>query len=442
MKHLNKDTTRPGKAARVNERFDLNGVTSFGGANILFDYAEQIGLGLKLHEVCTKFEKAANATYPLFSSLLVLVFGRTLGLLRIAEFTRLENDPLLATKFGFAKLPDAKLLYKDLDRLTTEATKGLAEVARWLAARLIKKEKAVILDVDSTVETVYGSLEKAAVGYNPTKRGRASFHPQLGFDGITRTLLGAQLRSGNTTSRTNVLDFLKDLLGTLPLGTKVKAIRADRGYQGEAVFSFLEERNLPYVIKAKMTAPLLDWADTLTYHPIVTANDEEILEAASGLYQASSWEKARRVVIVRKRLISDRGQLLFTDLTSDYEAIVTTLDWAEEDISAFYNHRCTAETFIKELKDGFGIDQFSSMSFEANQADLWLKAIAYNLILAFQSELLPDADRIFQINTLRRWFLWIPGRLVRHARSWSLRLPHLPKLAERFALFRSRLALV
>ena len=263
MKHLNKDTTRPGKAARVNERFDLNGVTSFGGANILFDYAEQIGLGLKLHEVCTKFEKAANATYPLFSSLLVLVFGRTLGLLRIAEFTRLENDPLLATKFGFAKLPDAKLLYKDLDRLTTEATKGLAEVARWLAARLIKKEKAVILDVDSTVETVYGSLEKAAVGYNPTKRGRASFHPQLGFDGITRTLLGAQLRSGNTTSRTNVLDFLKDLLGTLPLGTKGKATRADRGYRGEAVFSFLEEQSLPCVI-TKMTSPLLDWTPSIT----------------------------------------------------------------------------------------------------------------------------------------------------------------------------------
>lgn len=439
MKHQSQNTTKAPKAARVDERFDLNGATPFGGANILFDYAEKIGLNSKLREALGKFEKAANATYPLALTLLVLIFGRALGLMRIAEFTRVENDPLLSIKFGLAKLPDAKILYKDLARLTTETTKELAKVARWLAARLLKNE--VIVDVDSTVETVYGSLEKAAVGYNPTKHGRASFHPQLAFDGRTRTLLGAELRPGNTTSRTDVLGFLEDTLGNLPPGTKVTAVRADRGYQGEEVFSFLEERNHPYVIKMKMTERMLKWADTLTYHAIAE-NGEEILEAASGSYKATSWGKARRVVILRERLLSDHGQLLFNELTSEYQAIVTSLDWAEEDISAFYNHRCTAETFIKELKDGFGIDQFSSLSFDANQADLWLKAIAYNLILAFQSDLLPDADRTFQVNTLRRWFLCLPGRLVHHARRWYLRLPNLPKLPEKYALFRSRLALV
>ena len=66
--------------------------------------------------------------------------------------------------------------------------------------------------------------------------------------------------------------------------------------------------------------------------PIDNTNGEEILEVPSDFDRASTWKKARRVVIVRRRLISGRAQLLFTELTSDYEAIATTLDLGERGI--------------------------------------------------------------------------------------------------------------
>lgn len=56
---------------------------------------------------------------------------------------------------------------------------------------------SLILDFDSTVETVYGNQEKAAVGVNPFKRGRKSYHPILVYEGQSRFCLNAELRPGN-----------------------------------------------------------------------------------------------------------------------------------------------------------------------------------------------------------------------------------------------------
>nr|WP_245864317.1 hypothetical protein [Paenibacillus donghaensis] len=41
----------------------------------------------------------------------------------------------------------------------------------------------LILDLDSTVETVYGNQAKAAKGGHSHKPGRKSYHPLLAFEG-------------------------------------------------------------------------------------------------------------------------------------------------------------------------------------------------------------------------------------------------------------------
>jgi hypothetical protein len=44
----------------------------------------------------------------------------------------------------------------------------------------------VLFDLDSTVLTLYGQQEKARIGDNPRKRGRASYHPLVCFEGQTK----------------------------------------------------------------------------------------------------------------------------------------------------------------------------------------------------------------------------------------------------------------
>jgi len=56
------------------------------------------------------------------------------------------------------------------------ASAWVAQAAQPLWAALPER---LILDWDSTVQTKYGQQQGAEVGYNPTKRGRKSFHPLL-----------------------------------------------------------------------------------------------------------------------------------------------------------------------------------------------------------------------------------------------------------------------
>lgn len=80
-----------------------------------------------------------------------------------------------------------------------------------------------------------------------------------------------------------------------------------------------------------------------------------MIEVASGQYQATTWKNPRRVVLVHKRLAEPEENLLLEDLLWEYKAMVTNLDWDEEAVWQSYNHRCAAENYIKEAKQGFFI---------------------------------------------------------------------------------------
>ncbi|MEI0736550.1 transposase [Paenibacillus sp. JTLBN-2024] len=109
----------------------------------------------------------------------------------------------------------------------------------------------IILDLDSTVETVYGDQEGAAKGTNPAQAREKSYHPLLAFEGQTRLNLNAALRSGNTHSSTDSAGFLHqtfDLLGE----RKVKYARFDKGFGGEDFYSLWENKGIGYVGKLEM----------------------------------------------------------------------------------------------------------------------------------------------------------------------------------------------
>ena len=431
MKH----STRGRRSATVRETFDLEGATGFGGAGLLVDYAQRIGLRRRLRRTLAPFEKRPNAVYPLASTVEVLLFGRVLGVGRVHQFEVLEGDELVRRKLGLAKMPDTTLLYRDLERLGGErAWDALRRLGLCVGRRVIGKE--AILDVDSTVETAYGNLEGTAVGYNPTKHGRASYHPILVTEGISRAAVRAELRPGNTVAATGILGVLARAFADVErIGSQVTAVRGDRGFQGEDVFSYLEGRCVDYAIKVAVDRNLRAWAMDLAYREIGCDGDDAI-EVAAGTYQRSSWSRPRRVVCIRRRIAEGIAQ----GMVHSMQAIATTLDADPEDVYHFYNQRCSMEGLIREAKDGFGIDEFSSRSWDGNYADLLLKLLAYNLTLAFQRDLSAlRGEPLKTIRLLRRWILCIPGILVRHARGWTLRLAQQYRRDGQFEDMRRRL---
>lgn len=79
--------------------------------------------------------------------------------------------------------------------LITFDLKGFKETNEVLTKRFLDDQKRVILDFDSSVNTVYGNQEGAEVGYNSHNQGK-SFHPLYVYEGISRLCLYAELRNG------------------------------------------------------------------------------------------------------------------------------------------------------------------------------------------------------------------------------------------------------
>lgn len=419
--HKHTRNKRRRKSCKIHTRYDLRSATSFGGAQCLVDFV--IESGVHRHFQAPSILKRRDAMFQTDDIAMTVILGSMLGHERIFHYESLEQDPLLAAKLGLAKLPDASLLYKDIPKRvgTDEGQAAIRSAQRQVIGALLRQRSNIVVDIDSTVETVYGEQELAATGYNPHHHGRASFHPLLAFEAQTGCCLYDELRPGNAHTAEGFAEFYQKLKEQLPEGCNIGTVRCDKGFTGEAVFQALEADEVDYVIKLKWTKPLAEMASRLAWHCVTDGNGEHI-DWAQTMYQATTWSKPRRVIIVR-RLDIDPDEVLCADWLWDYEAIATTFDSEGDEVWRFYNHRGNAENHIKETKYGFAIDQFSSGSEGGNRALQGLKLLAYNLFQWFKQALLNPAYQHWTAGRIRRCLLHLPGVMVKHARQRTLRLP-------------------
>jgi hypothetical protein len=397
----------------------MRNTTNFAGSKVILGFLETMRFNQALRTL--GLAKAENAIFPTHRILQYLIIGWLLGCERLFHFRSLQGDALVAHALG-GRVPHHTLLNKDLLRLG-KARDQLAPALRKLNIEIItpRLPGSLILDLDSTVETVYGNQQGAEIGFNSQKRGRKSFHPLLVYEGQSRMLLNASLRPGNTSSSTDVLPFAQQTLDMLA-SHDVRFARFDKGFGGEAFYAFWESRQIGYVGKLKWTTRLQQVVQTCE-HWQRFVDDEWIIEGITIAYQATSWEKMRRVAVIRKmpRWDGEQSQLEL-DVLWQYEAMVTTEAWEAIDVWRFYNQRCCMENYIKEGKSGFSIHRIPTQSFAANEIDLLLKLLAYNLFERFKHQCCEPIHQSYTIQRFRREFFRCAGALVSHARQRTLKL--------------------
>lgn len=396
--------------SNIKTEFSLKNATAVGGAKPFLEYLEKINLAEALNKLnCIK---QGNSLFPVYQILLYLIIGWTLGCQRLFHFRSFQTDELIRRFLG-GRCPHHTLLYKELDRLSKSRptlTLDLKKLNMEVITPCLPLE--LIVDLDSTVETVYGNQEGAAVGTNSHKPGRKSYHPLMAFEGQSRLCLNAVLSAGNEHSSRNADEFMKqafELLGD----RRVKYARFDKGFGGEEFYSLWESKNIGYVGKQKWTKRLqTEVAKCRCWKRFV--DKEWVIEGITLIYKATSWKKARRVAIIRKaqRFYGEQVQmLLYTDW--QYEAI---------DLWHFYNQRCCMENYIKESKRGFSIDRIATGNFHVNEIDMHLKLLAYNLYERFKKDCCEPIHQGYTIARFRLEFFQCAAILVRHSRSNVLKL--------------------
>jgi hypothetical protein len=282
----------------------------------------------------------------------------------------------------------------------------------------------LILDLDSTVVTVFGDQEGAAVGYNPRYRGKRSYDPLLCLEANSSYLWDTELRPGNAGTWAGSVELLARCFLSVPADIREVRVRADAGFGFDPVLQMLEARPTQYAVVARMTSSLKRKLDSLRYQRL-----NPRWEIAEFEHRPTDWPHTRRCIVARRPLQETEPEpTLFTLQRYLYRAWITNLPLTPAGVWNFYDDRAGMEPRIRELRDDFALQNIPTGDFAANALYLEVIRLAYNLVTAFQRTCLPEEWQKLTLSKLRYKLFWLPGELTRPQNRPTLRLANSPAL--------------
>jgi hypothetical protein len=233
------------------------------------------------------------------------------------------------------------------------------------------------------------------------------YHPLFVFnqDGDVERAL---LRKGNVASADDWKSVLEPVIARYRETDVPKSFRGDAAFAIPGLYQLLEAEGYRYAIRLKAN-PILERKIThLLTRPVGRPSHKPLVRYHHFTYQAKSWDKPRRVVA---KVTWHAGELF-----PRVGFIVTNLTGSPKQVTRFYNHRGTAEQWIKEGKYAIRWTRLSCQSFDANQVRLQLHVLAYNLGNFLRRLALPAKVKHWSLTTLREKLIKTGARMVRHAR--------------------------
>ena len=152
------------------------------------------------------------------------------------------------------------------------------------------------MDVDSLPIEVHGHQPLSE--HNGHYHARI-YHPLLASIAETGDLIDAWLRPGSVHTADGALEFVPQLLDRVERDLcQVAVLRIDAGFPEEELLSLLEKRQTPYVARVKNNSALDKMALPFLNRPVGRPPNEPRTWLYEMSYQAESWSKPRRVVLV------------------------------------------------------------------------------------------------------------------------------------------------
>lgn len=406
----NQESTRGKRPslASIKHDFSSENLTPFGGMCVLRKEMERLALSDKANKLFPVFNfRKEHRIGDLFEQIMVsMISGGT-----CINDTKLLDDDYLKGLLGWERIPDDSTYSKRFSEFKGVDVKKLRALLRESALDDLDDENLLVA-IDPTVETVCGSQEGAAVGYNPSKQGRKSYFPFVAYEYSQGRILDVMLRPGNTSSSTNLPDFIDPLLKIRR--RKGITFRLDKGCTTREVLSQIENSGQYYVAKAKMYSTIWEAID----------NVKEWRPLGSNRFVAQFMHKGRRHVVVED-LCNKKGEQLnlWGRKESKISVVVTNRIDSPEKIWRLYNKGAMVETAIKELKNDVSALDYRTQSYCANEIFLALGALAWNVSKNIRKRHDMKEHRNCTLKKLRWMLLMIPAYITRSSRYINVRLP-------------------
>ena len=365
------------------------------------------------------------------------------GQRRYAHVAGLRGDEVAPEILGMNKIISDESLRRALSALAPNQSKRCSEEERVARAATLAKSSAWmdaalsesthealltdwILDIDTTIKLLYGHQAGAEIGYNPTKPGRPSHTLHTYWIANIRMVLDVDVQGGKAGSAKHSLPRLRQLIEGLAREKRPKLVRGDSAFGNEGVMTEMEEIAQHYLFKLRQTAGVKrlierqwqqgDWLRVA-----------QGFDAVEGELQLSGWSRARRVVVLRRRVkgslaseTASEGQqaLHFVDSSDkvklwEYAVLVTNTDYSLEAIGQLYRDRADCENGFDELKNQWGWGGYTTQDIERCNLSARAVALIYNW-WSWYVRLAHPKTRLEAI-TSRPLLLSGIARLTRHA---------------------------
>ena len=404
---------------------DHRGLTHFGGVYFLHEFLRVLQVRQFLTQNLDYPRR--NRRYSLSQMILALVYPLVLGLDRLETASFLRSNGTFQYLTGLPNFPDPQTLRRFLLQAPDSFLRQLHRVNDRLLQRFIHlpdRRSRLILDLDSTVVTVFGRQQSAEVGYNPRYRGKRSYNPLLCIEANSSYLWDTELRPGNAGTWEGSVELLATCFANIPRDIRELRVRADAGFGFNPVLEILEARMAHYAVVARLTQAFKRLLPGLRYERV-----NQQWEMAEFDHRSHGWREARRFVVARRFIPEqDPETTLFTLGRYMYRAWVTNMNLTPAGIWRFYDGRAGMEPRIGELREDFALRKIPTSSFAANALYLEIIRLAYNLVTAFQRSCLQESWQNLTLGKLRYKLFLLPGELTRPQNRPVLRLKESPLL--------------
>jgi len=365
-------------------------ISPFGGLASFISFLGQIGFAAQVQKHLPFAEPTSNNAIPLAHCLTAFLMSVVVGARRFAHAEWLRADRVLHAMLGLARFPSDDTIRNFFLRFAPAAIEAFwRPLWRWLLLRVDCPAAGFSLDLDSTVFCREGNQEGAAKGFNPRRKGRKSHHPLLAVLAEAPFFLHGWLRSGNTVAARGVVPFLQEALALLPEGMRLRTVRADSGFFDQALLEFLEQRQLSYIVVARLTSTLKrhcagikDWTKIDEHH-----------DAGEFTVKLFGWSKERRFVVVRERVRENKaavGRKLIDVPGYTFRVWVTNRSESALELWRDYNPRACVEQRIEELKHDLAADGFCLQPFFATESAFLAVLCTFNLLRLYQHQTTPS----------------------------------------------------
>ena len=237
-----KKITRKKAVTKGKVKSELTGKNMTVNAGLLpvLRFMDKLSVEELLGNQVTTRSRGANAEVSFTEAIERVIVSQIAGATAMEHVSKISSDDVICKIAGWEAKPVATTLSRVLGIASNRNVKEFESVMPRFRGKVWKKAvksgkklicaiNKMIIDIDSTVQGVFGDQEGAEIGYNPKKKGQKSYHPMMAFCSETKEVLHSWYRCGSAYTSNGTIEFLKELFASISKSIR-KILRGDSGF--------------------------------------------------------------------------------------------------------------------------------------------------------------------------------------------------------------------